>query len=231
MELGEILIIVFTGVVAVSTGAYALLTWRLVSETRRLREVQTEPKISVRLELAEHVESGGLELVFRNEGQGPAKNIQFKFQGDPTYFIGHGQQLPIDQVPVIRNGLPYLGPGQSFRFLLGWLFGEAFDRANQEPWIFQIDYENQASKSKEDTYLLDFSQFAGLIVGGGPPLVRIEKHLDSLKKDVHHLLTGFNKPRIITQTVDDYRKELEQHIEQRRGTAPADRTSDTENED
>ena len=231
MELGEVLIVVFTGVVAVSTGAYAFLTWKLVSETRRLREVQTEPKISVRLELAEHVESGGLELVFRNEGHGPAKNIRFRFQGDPTHFIGHGQQQPMDQVPVIKNGLAYLGPGQRFGFLLGWLFGKAFARASREPWTFHIDYENLSGKSKKDTYLLDFSQFEGLIVGGGPPLVRIEKHLDSLRKDVHHLLTGFNRPRIITQTVDDYRKELEQHIEQRRGTAPVDQTSDTENQD
>ena len=197
MELGEALIVAFTGVVALSTVAYAVLTWRLVSETRRLREVQTEPRVSVRLELAERVEHGGLELVIRNEGQGPAQNIRFNFQGDPTYFIGYGQRQPIDQVPIIKNGLPYLGPGQSFRFLLGWLFGEAFERANQEPWIFHIGYENQGGRSKEDSHLLDFSQFTGLIVGNGPPLVRIEKHLESIQKDLHHLtdLTPGNSSR------------------------------------
>ena len=110
MELGEILIIVFTGVVAGSTVAYAVLTWRLVAETRRLREAQTEPRVSMRLELAERVGHGGIELLIRNEGQGPAQNIRFHFQGDPTYFIGHGQQQPIDQIPLIENGLPYLGP-------------------------------------------------------------------------------------------------------------------------
>ena len=108
MELGEILIIVFTGVVAGSTVAYAVLTWRLVAETRRLREAQTEPRVSMRLELAERVGHGGIELLIRNEGQGPAQNIRFHFQGDPTYFIGHGQQQPIDQIPLIENGLPYL---------------------------------------------------------------------------------------------------------------------------
>ena len=210
MELGEILIIVFTGVVAGSTAAYALLTWRLVSETRRLREVQTEPKVSVRLELSERVGHGGLELVIRNEGQGPARNIRFNFQGDPTYLIGHGQQRPIDQIPIIKNGLPDLGPGQSFRFLLGWLFGEAFDRANREPWTIPVDYKNLGNKSKRATYLLDFSQFSGLIAGSGAPLVRIEKHLESIQKEFRHFTTGFNKFYVLTQTVKEHRTEREE---------------------
>ena len=44
MELSEILIIAFTGVVALSTVAYALLTWRLVSETQKLRRARETHK-------------------------------------------------------------------------------------------------------------------------------------------------------------------------------------------
>ena len=39
-----VLTIFFSGVVAASTVVYAVLTWKLVSETRKMREVQTEPK-------------------------------------------------------------------------------------------------------------------------------------------------------------------------------------------
>ena len=46
MELSEILIIAFTGVVALSTVAYALLTWRLVSETQKLRSARGDPQTS-----------------------------------------------------------------------------------------------------------------------------------------------------------------------------------------
>ncbi len=215
MELGEILVLVFTGVVAGSTVAYALLTWRLVSETRRLREVQTEPRISMRIELAEGVGHGAMELVVRNEGQGPAQNIHFGFEGDPTYFTENGLEQPIDQIRVIKNGLPYLGPGQHFRILLGWLFGDAFKRATQQPWIFHIDYENLLGKSHRDRYTLDFSQFTGLIVGGGPPVVKIEKHLESLQRDVHRLTTGASKSDVLTQTKEETRKEVEKLIEER----------------
>ena len=59
------------------------------------------------MELAET--HGAMELVVRNEGQGPAQNIRFGFEGDPTYFVDNGIGLPIDQVPVIKNGLPSSG--------------------------------------------------------------------------------------------------------------------------
>lgn len=40
-------LLVFSGNVAVSTFIYAVLTWRLVSETKRLRVAQTDPMVSV----------------------------------------------------------------------------------------------------------------------------------------------------------------------------------------
>ena len=224
MDLGEILLIVFTGVVAASTVAYVVLTYRLVSETRRLREVQTEPRVSMRLELAQQVGFGGLELVIRNEGQGPAQNIRFNFQGDPEYFIGHGQNQPIDQIPIIKNGIPYLGPGQSFRFLLGFLFGEAFDHATSAPWIFQIDYESLQKRSKEETYLLDFAQFAGFPIGTGAPLVKIEKHLEAVQRDLHSVVTGFTKLQILIQTVEEFRKESEELLKRRQDRNEAEKT-------
>ncbi len=225
--MGEILIIVFTGVVAVSTGAYAYLTWKLVSETQKLRRAQTEPRVSVYAELNEQAGNGRMDLVFENEGSGHAEDIKIGFEGDPTYFDG---DRPIDQLPAIKNGLKHLGPYRRFRIILGWLFGEDYERAIQKPWIFNLEYKNAVGDSISEKFVVDFSQFAGLILVDSP-LVKIDRHLESIRKDVHHLLTGFNKPRIITQTVDDYRKEQEQLIEQRSGATPTDPTSDTENKD
>ena len=117
MVLTDVFLLFFSGVVVASTVVYAALTWRLVGETRRMREVQTEPKVSVFLELNEHV-GNVMDFVIHNIGQGPAYNIRFTFQGDPIYF---GEDRLIDQLPVARNGLNYLGPNQTFRFVLGGL--------------------------------------------------------------------------------------------------------------
>ena len=102
MELGQALILAFTGVVALSTVVYAFLTWRLVSETQKLRRAQTEPRLSVFVELNEQTGNGQMDLVIQNEGPGPAEDILIGFKGDPTYF---GDERPIDQLPVIKNGL------------------------------------------------------------------------------------------------------------------------------
>ena len=131
MELGEILIIVFTGVVAGSTVAYVRLTWQLVSETRRLREVQTEPRVSIRVE-ADHTGHPGYELVVENNGQGVAKNVRFEFKGDPSYFRNSWvNRAPpaIDELAIIRNGLDYLEPNQAYRFPLGTV-----SVGNQQKW-------------------------------------------------------------------------------------------------
>ena len=39
--------VIFSALVAIATIVYAILTGRLVSETRKMRGVQTEPKVSV----------------------------------------------------------------------------------------------------------------------------------------------------------------------------------------
>ena len=62
-----------------------------------------------------------------------------------------------------------------------------------------------------------FSQFAGLVVGSGAPLAKIEKHLEAIQKDLHHLTTGFNKLHVLTQTIEESRREREELLQQQRG--------------
>ena len=226
LDLGQVLMVVFTGVVAASTVIYAVLTWRLVSETRTMRKAQTEPRVSVHVDLNEHDGNGRMDLVIQNNGQGGAEDIRIDFEGDPTYF---DDERPIDQLPAIKNGLRYLGPHGSFRILLGWLFGEAFNRAIKEPWTFHLHYENAIGDTISETFLVDFSQFDGLLLTAGNPLGKIEKHLESLQKNVHHMTTGFSKLHILTQTKEDYLKEQEEVRKQR--TKPAKGSAAPSNKD
>ena len=215
MDLSEILTIAFTGVVAVSTVVYAVLTWKLVSETRSMRRAQTDPRVSVHVEANEQAGGGRIDLVIRNEGQGAAEEIHFDFEGDPTYF---DDERPIDELPVMRNGLKYLGPQQEFKIILGWLIGDTYERAIKQPWTFKLRYKNVTGGQTKDTYVVDFSQFAGLMIGEPSPLKAIEKHLGAIQKDLQHVTTGFRKLHILTQTKEETRREMEELIEQRRKT-------------
>ena len=144
-----------------------------------------------------------MQLAIRNEGTGPAHEIKFDFIGNPDYFLTHGASVPIDRLPVIRDGIKYLGPDRQFTIILGFLFGEAFQKATEHPWTIRVCYKDQTGKSKNDSYVLDFSQFSHLIIGDGDPMRKIADHLDSIKKELRHWGTGFHKLQVITYPNQD----------------------------
>ena len=201
--MNEAPVVVFSGVVALSTVVYAVLTWRLVCETREMRQVQTEPRVSVRVAL-DHIHRG-LELVICNEGQGAARNVRFTFEGDPTYvkgFLHPRRCLPAD-IAVIKNGLHFLEPGETHRFPLGQ---RRNDGASLGSWTFHTRYENLSGKQKKDTYVVDFSQFDWMFFDE-IPAAQIARHLDSIRKDMHRLTEGYAKVHAVTETREEFLKE------------------------
>ena len=211
MELSEILIIVFTGVVAASTVAYVLLTWRLVSETRRMREAQTEPRVSIRVE-ADHTGYPGYELVIQNNGQGVAKNVCFEFDGDPSYFTNSwvNRSPPrIDELPVIKNGIDYLEPSQTYRFPLGTVTSNEFERAVKAHWTFQTRYESLQGKPRADTHIVDFSQFRGMFFESNH-LKEMSEQVKAVRKDLHRLTEGYARIQVVTQTREEFEQRREE---------------------
>jgi hypothetical protein len=66
--------LMFSGVVAIATVVYALLTSKLVLETRSLREAQTEPRVEVFMRITD-VWIRGVDIVVKNIGAGPAYDV------------------------------------------------------------------------------------------------------------------------------------------------------------
>jgi len=220
MELGEVLLIVFSGVVAGATAVYALLTWRLVSETRKLREVQTNPRISIRVE-TDHTGHPGYELVIENNGHGAAKNVQIEFDEDPSYCRSgwaHGHPPVIDELPIIKNGLDYLEPNQAYRFPLGTVSPDEYERATEAPWTFRTQYESLYGKRRTDTYIVDFSQFRGTFFEPNH-LREIADHMSAVRQDFHRLTEGYAKIQTVTQTRDksDQRRKERQKAQASQG--------------
>lgn len=211
--MNEILIVIFSGVVAVSTVLYVIFTRRLALESHRMRQVQTEPRVSVDLELSSNL-TPGIELVIRNEGQGSARNLTFEFEGDPTYFqksVRSGSHLNVNQIPVIKEGLDYMASGKVLRFLQGTMTQEVYERASKRPWIFHVQYENLSGKVKKDSFTLDFYKFDGMYFDLNH-LEEISKHLHSIQKDIHRLTEGHAKVKVVTQTKDEFLKEREERV-------------------
>lgn len=106
--------LLFSAVVAVATVVYAWLTARLVSETRRLREVQTEPTIEVTYR--SHDEAMALlELVVQNIGAGPAYDVTVEFSAAPASTAATELVQRLTKINSFSRGIKVLMPRQEFK--------------------------------------------------------------------------------------------------------------------
>ena len=149
-----------------TTVVLALATGTLVRETKRMREFQETPRLSIQVEKDL---TKGLSLVLRNEGQGVAQNVRFtKFEGDPTYYTETVVVSPRDwegatKAPIFEKGVAQWEPGQTFTLFLGGSNEAATARAAVEPWRFHVQYENQSGKRKCQVIEVDFSLLIGTL--------------------------------------------------------------------
>ncbi|KAF5410775.1 MAG: hypothetical protein U9N46_06135 [Euryarchaeota archaeon] len=201
-------VVIFSAVVAIATMVYAVLTWRLVSETIKMRKVQTEPKISVTIQTSD-AWINFIDMVIQNIGSGPAYNIKFKINPDFEYAKGKF----LSTFGVMRSGFEYLAPNQKLQFFLTNMT-ENFREKVKTSFEIAITYQNISSKTYEDVYPIDFSHFEGLRQSGEPPLYTIAKNIENIQKDIHSLSTGFHEMRVAVRTKKDVEEEMEKLLEE-----------------
>jgi len=152
----NVLTLIFSGIVAISTGVYALLTWRLTSETRKMREAQTTPNVLVTVDPEDFHD---LYLVVRNVGLAPAYNIKFAISPDLVII----KDYRLSKVGFIKDGLSILAPGQEIKTFL--YSPSIVELKNQIDTVLNIEilYESIDKKQIRQNYQIDLSQFKGII--------------------------------------------------------------------
>jgi len=109
----DILQIIFSGVVTISTVVYSILTWKLVSETKRMREFQITPDINIFFQRSE-ADPSFIYIVFKNSGLGYARNVTFEIIKDFKFYDNENFQLK--NKGFINNGVQNFYSNQSFKF-------------------------------------------------------------------------------------------------------------------
>ncbi|MFA0607507.1 hypothetical protein, partial [Vibrio amylolyticus] len=206
------LTVIFTGIVTLSTVVYAVLTGKLVSETRMMREVQTEPKLQITLEsfdFAMHI----TRLKIQNIGLGPSKNLKFTCSvisgGDS------GQRLLEDftKTNFFKTGLRYFGPTQVLHSYYSDTT-EDFEGKISSILSFKLSYESSTGKTYEDEFLIDMSELKSDYRLGKPNFYSMAQSLEKIQKDFHHISTGFKKIKVDSFTSED--RQLEREIMQKK---------------
>lgn len=203
--------VIFTGVVTVATAVYAVLTWKLVTETRLMREVQTEPKVAVSLrsiDEAIHI----VRLHFQNIGQGPALNVKFSPRVEVGTEISAALLDEFIKPNFFKTGLAYFGPGQE-RISMYSQLHENHDAKLSTVLAFDVEYGSVTGKRYKDTLVVDLSEYKGTHQLGKPHLYAIAQSLEKLHKDVERLAGGSKRLKADVYSEKDRARERAEHDE------------------
>ena len=206
------LTVVFTAVVTISTVVYAVLTAVLVLETKKMREVQTEPRIEITLRPLESA-INIVRLHIKNIGLGPAENLKFT----PSVISGGegAEKLLAEFIETnfFRTGLKYFGPGQEMYSHYSQM-SQDHDQKIQSILLFEMEYHGvTGSKYKEKT-IIDMSEMKGSYQLGKPNLYAISLSLEKMQKDIGHIVSGFKRIKTDTYTHEDREREYHERMQQ-----------------
>jgi hypothetical protein len=76
--------------------------------------------------------------------------------------------------------------------------------------VFTLLYRRQFSQTQSN--VVDARQYEGMIHVGRKTIHDIGKTLEELQKEVHLLATGFHKPHVLIQKIEDHRAKVEETI-------------------
>lgn len=202
------LTVIFAAVVSLSTIAYALLTGKLVSETRRMRQVQTEPKIEITLKPIEFA-INIVRLHIRNIGLGPAIAVRFSPRVISGGDAAKALLADFTQTNFFKVGLAYLGPDRELHSDYTQMT-KNYDAKIASVLAFDLEYRSFTDNIYDDTIIIDMSEYKGTYQLGRPNLYSIAQTLEKIQKDIHHITTGFRRIRANVYTTSDREAEVEE---------------------
>jgi hypothetical protein len=197
--------VLLTGVLAISTIALARLTMVLALETKRMRQVQTEPRIEVTIksfDFAIHI----VRLHIRNIGLGPAANVRFTPRvlsgGEPAQALLE----EFTKTNFFKSGLKYFGPGQE-RYSHYTQMTDGHDGKMEAVLAIDIEYDSTTDIKYTEHAIIDMSELRGEYKLGIPNLYSIAKSLEQIQGDFAHITSGFKKIGTNVYTSEDREKE------------------------
>lgn len=168
--------VLFSGIVMLATVVYAVLTARLVAETRKMRRAQTEAEVVVRLQPSE-TWINPIELVVENVGMGTAYDLTFQATSDQEY--AQGKRLA--DLGLFKHGLRVLSPRQTLKTFLMSVVGKTDqieDPSGPLQFTVVAKYRTALGESVGRSFELDLRYLLGLSQVGTPPLQKLARSLE-----------------------------------------------------
>lgn len=192
-----------------ATIIYAAITAWMLRETKKMREIQTEPDIFITVQPQERA-TFILNLVIQNIGLGAAYDLRFKVE--PNIEMRSGFSL--SNVNFIKNGFRYLAPKQKLECMVAQTIEEA---GKKETTLHEItvSYKNKTKKSYQATFVLDFTEYFGMRYVKDDPFEGIIHKLQDIHADIENFgKTYGSKLRVVAYTKQEYDDEIKKQNEE-----------------
>jgi hypothetical protein len=185
-QYNSLLTLLFTGVVAVSTVIYAGLTWSLVSETRAMRQVYTDPKIDFTIR-PQYPHFGILNARVQNIGQGPAYNIRFEIEQISNGTTTETTLTLLKSNQFISKGINYLSPSQYMDTFLEGMYENTKEKFDIKFNVY-ITYETASGDPLKDFYHVEFSEHEGGALVNNDHIYHSSKHLEKISMNIEKIV-------------------------------------------
>lgn len=182
--------VALTGILAIATLGYAILTINLVDESAKTREIQgnilkeaiTSRDLQYRPKLAIYLRSNVdsisiVETVITNTGALPAKDISLK----PSENIINLSEKKIVDLGPFKEGIKYLGPNEKLLlFAVNML--EDPDNKLKMKIKMEIEYSNYFGQQPPyiDDFILNYAELEGTLQIGHTGLHEIANNLETI---------------------------------------------------
>lgn len=160
--MGDIVNAASMAVTAVATLVLAVFTYRLFDESRKQRDLATRPDIGIYLDPGQ-ISHNLLYLVIHNIGQGPAYGLTFLVDlPDAGWMHTDGQEFPLRNIAMLRDGLEYLPPGGERRLFYG-PYNELPNTSVRLTVTYSRKELARTQPEFSESFTLDRKQFEGLL--------------------------------------------------------------------
>jgi homoaconitase/3-isopropylmalate dehydratase large subunit len=193
--------LLFSMIVAVATVVYARLTASLVSETKRLREVQTEPSLEV-LYISYEDAMPLLEFVVKNVGQGTAYDISLQIDNESLKHDSNELIVNLQNMQIFKTGMNLLCPSQEYKSFWTDVRKDS-EKKLKLPIKVISSCKSSAGIDYKKQHILDLSELEGKVKLGTHPLYKIAKSIENIEKNIAHLSSGFSKLKVETYNALD----------------------------
>lgn len=178
--------IILSIVMAIATVTYTVITLMMWSESRKTRLQKIEPYIIAFLKPTE--DHNTLTVIFKNIGEGCAKNVSVKVLQDYNQF--DDKKLPLSDVSFIKNGATIMPPDYKYLYYIGSI-RDIFSKHYNDFVEFEISYYDIRNKSYKEKFKLFFNEIGNNY--SNPPetyMGQIPYYLNEIKQELKAIRTN-----------------------------------------